>query len=115
MSVEAPLLGSDDEPATSEDALPVPLAESDSLESDSAVSDSLVSDSLVSEEEAALGGPDRGEGPEVFEPDEFEPDEFEPEEFESVVSAKATAGSEAIAMPTPSATASAPTRPTCLE
>ena len=52
------------------------------------------------EGESALAESDRDEGP---------------DELELVASAKATAGSEAIAMPTPRATASAPTRPTWLE
>lgn len=49
----------------------------------------------------------------VDEPDDEELDEVEPlEPAEPVVSANATAGLVAIAAPTPSATASAPTRPT---
>jgi len=91
MSVEASL---------PEDVVPVPLAESVSVVSESLSSVEEPPEDESPVEESALGAPARDEGP---------------DELELVVSAKATAGSEAIAMPTPRATASAPTRPTWLE
>ncbi|MGB0435414.1 MAG: hypothetical protein ACPGIJ_00345 [Mycobacterium sp.] len=91
VSVEASLL---------EDVVPVPLGEPESVASESLSSVEERPEDESPEEESALGASARDEGP---------------DELELVVSAKATAGSEAIAMPTPNATASAPTRPTWLE
>ncbi len=80
----------------------VSLAEPDAVASEVEPSD----EEPLGEEDAA-----RDDGP-----DEFELGVFEPvEPLEPVVSANATAGIEAIAAPTPKATASAPTRPTWLE
>lgn len=108
MSGEAPLSASERESSTSGAAATVfSLVESDS---------DAESESLALED-----GPD---GLVVFDPVESfgplaaddEPEAFELDEpSEPVLSATATAGIEAIAMPTPRATASAPTRPTYLQ
>jgi len=67
-------------------------------------------------EPSAAGDPGLGEEPPddaPVEDNEEDPDDDEPvEPFEPVVSANATADIDAIAAPTPRATASAPTRPT---
>jgi hypothetical protein len=94
----------DDE--SSEPELSVSVADESFVDADALVSDCLVDSDELEEELDGL--------PLSVDEETDELDELEDEELESVGSARATPGQLATAVPTPSATANAPTRPTYL-